>query len=103
MMLKFSEDSTMLKKMAFAAAMIAATPALAGSYVDQYRGYFRPHWHHYPNYAAFIPYGWPMVPSVRTMDYVPEANYALLPVRVYFIPQEQPYYNAPPYEVVAPY
>jgi hypothetical protein len=96
----------MLRKIAFAAilAMIAATPAWAGSYVDQYRGYFRPHWHHYPNYAAFIPYGWPMIPSVRGLVYVPETGYyALLPARVYFIPQQPPYYNVPPYAVIAPY
>lgn len=95
----------MLRKIAFAAilAMIAATPAWAGSYVDQYRGYFRPHWHRYPNYTAFIPYGWPMIPSVRGLAYVPEAGYALLPARVYFIPQQPPYYNVPPYPVIAPY
>ena len=103
-LISFGEDFAMLKKIAFAALLVsAATPALAGSYIDQYRGYFRPHWHRYPNYTAFIPYGLPMTPSVRGFAYFPEAGYALLPARIYFIPQQQPYYNVPPYPVIAPY
>lgn len=92
----------MLRKIAFAAAMIAVTPAFAGSYVDQYPGYFRPYWAAYPNYTACIPYGLPMTPSVPAFDYLPAAH-AAVPVRVYFIPQQPPYYNVPPYEVAAPY
>ncbi|HLH10344.1 MAG TPA: hypothetical protein VKV77_00525 [Methylovirgula sp.] len=92
----------MLKSVAFAAAILGATPAFAGSYVDQYPGYFVPCWHPYPNYTAHIPWGMPMVPSVRTLDYVRGLN-AVVPVRVYFIPQQTPYYNVPPYEVIEPF
>lgn len=95
----------MFKKIALAAVAVAIStaPALAGSYVDQYPGYYRPHWHPYPNYAAFIPFGFPMTPSARGLTYVPEAGYAPVPAQVYFIPQNEPYYNVPPYAVIAPY
>lgn len=91
----------MLKTMLFGAvaAMIAATPAMAGGY--WHGGHLR-HWHRYPNYAAALPYGWPFVAYTRSTAYIPAAD-AVLPVRVYYIPQQPPYYNVPPYLVVAPY
>lgn len=93
----------MLRMIALGAALVAATPALAAGYVGQYTGYYRPHWHPYPNCSALIPYGWPMITSVRSYAYIAQANYALLPVRVFFVPQQQPLYNVPPYALIAPY
>jgi hypothetical protein len=95
----------MIKSTIFAAvlAATAATPALAGSYVDQYPGYWGPEWAPYPDYAAFIPYGLPMVPATPTTTYVPEVSDAPLPARLYYIPQQAPLYNVPPYVVLAPY
>ncbi len=95
----------MLKKMLFAAvcAMVVATPALAEDYYSQYDNYWRT-WHPYPNYAAAIPYGLvPIIAYTRTTAYLPALGYAQVPVRVYFIPQQTPLYNVPPYTVVEPF
>ncbi|MGH6818809.1 MAG: hypothetical protein ACREC1_08570 [Methylovirgula sp.] len=92
----------MLKKVAFVLAMIATTPASAGGIAACcHSARFWAHWHRYPNYAACIPYGIPFIPYNRTIDYVP--GIGMVPVRVYYVPREQPFYNVPPYEVVAPY
>jgi hypothetical protein len=95
-----NEDFAMLKKIALVAAMVAATPAFAHGYLAPYR-YVGPHWHPYPDYAAFVPYGLPIVTYSPTVDFVPSVG--VVPVRVYYIPQQQPLYNVPPYEEVAPY
>jgi hypothetical protein len=95
----------MLKKIALVAATIAATPALADQYFIPYQG-VGPHWHPYPDYAAYVPYGLPIASYSRSIGYVAGLGY--VPVRVYYIPQQVPpqqgpLYNVPPYQVVAPY
>lgn len=92
----------MLKKALFAgiAAFAAVTPATAqGLYSAEYT-YWR-HWHPYPNYAAAIPYGLPVVAYMRTTTYLPP--FGIVPAKLYFIPQTTPFYNVPPYMVVAPF
>ncbi len=41
--------------------------------------------------------------SFRTAEFVHVPPYGLLPVRVYTTPPLGPFYNVPPYKVVAPY
>ncbi len=108
----------MMKKLLFAAVLAATAatpavaggnpgywgpPAVAGSYVDQYPGYWQPYWYPYPNFAAAIPFGIPIVTSQPTVAYFPAASPVPLPARVYFVPQQPPYYNVPPYPVIEPY
>jgi hypothetical protein len=95
----------MMKTLALAlcAVGLLASPAAAFSrdYYGQYHTYWR-HWRPYPNYTAWLPYGWPMIAYTRTRAYVPGLPYPV-PVNVYYIPQTEPRYNVPPYAVVAPY
>lgn len=92
----------MLKKIAVVLATLAATPAWAGGPADCcHAGHYWAHWHRYPDYAACVPYGLPIIPYARTIDYVP--GIGEVPVRVYYIPRQQPLYSVPPYRVIAPY
>jgi hypothetical protein len=88
----------MLKKIAIVLTALAATPAWADCC---HSGRYWAHWHRYPNYAACIPYGLPFIPYSRTIDYVPGIDE--VPMRVYYVPLNQPLYNVPPYRVIAPY
>lgn len=90
----------MLKKALIVSAIIAATPATAEGLYSQEYTYWRT-WHPYPNYAAAIPYGLPVVAYTRTTTYLPFFGY--VPARLYFIPQKTPFYNVPPYTVVEPF
>jgi opacity protein-like surface antigen len=44
-------------------------------------------------------YTQPFVAYSSATAYVPVTTYAAVPVRVYYIPQQPPYYNVPPYVV----
>ncbi|REF85821.1 hypothetical protein DES32_1857 [Methylovirgula ligni] len=96
----------MLRKLilALAAAAALVTPAAATTrdYYGQYHTYWR-HWHPYPNYTAYLPYGWPMIAYTRSAAYVPGYPYGPVPVNVYYIRRSTPVYNVPPYTVIAPY
>ena len=54
-----------------------------------------------PNGAAVLPEtGFdraPIVAYTSATAFVPVTTYAPVPVRVYYMPQQQPYYNVPPY------
>lgn len=54
-----------------------------------------------PNGAAVLPEtGFdrpPIVAYTSATAFVPVTTYAPVPVRVYYLPQQQPYYNVPPY------
>lgn len=54
--------------------------------------------------AASLPEGYraPFAAYRPATALVPVMTYAPVPVRVYYIPQEQPYYNVPPYAVREP-
>jgi|SRR5271168_1055197 len=71
------------------------------------RELFRPgysqNWQPYPGYAAARPFGMPFVAFAGTVGYVPNVTPLPVPVRVYYIPQRNPYYNVPPYAVIEPY
>ena len=56
----------------------------------------------YGQYPAPLP-GAPVPHSRLTGRFVCVPPYGLFPVRVYDTPQAGPYYNVPPYRVVAPY
>ena len=73
-----------------------------GYYPDSYgpvRHAFRPHG--YPP-AAALDYAPPIVAYRSATAYVPVTTYAPVPVRIYYVPQQQPYYNVPPYAVREP-
>lgn len=44
----------------------------------------------------------PMLAYRQATAFVPVTTYAPVPVRIYYVPQEQPYYNVPPYAVRVP-
>ncbi len=48
--------------------------------------------------AAFN-YNQPIVTYRNATAYVPVTTYTPVPVRVYYVPQHEPYYNVPPYAV----
>lgn len=95
----------MLRKIIFAAvaaagftASLAATPALAGPWVN-YDGYYPVN----PNWAYFAPNTYPFGAYSDVVVGVPVVTYAPVHVRVYTVPQVPPYYNVPPYPVYQPY
>ena len=60
-----------------------------------------------PAYAAYAPtaalsYAPPTLAYRNVLAYVPVTTYAPVPVRIYYVPQQQPYYNVPPYAVPDP-
>lgn len=63
----------------------------------------------YPAYAqehGGLPAPTPFAPfpsSVRTPEFVIVPPFGPLPVRIYTTPSQGPFYNVPPYRVVAPY
>ena len=90
----------MLRKLFFAAALgatLIATPALAGPWT-YYDGY-----NVYPDVVYPLPYGYPFAPLAVAVVPVPVITYAPVPVLIYTVPQQPPYYNVPPYAVYAPY
>lgn len=88
----------MLRKLLFAAAAaLAASPAMAEPWIN-YDGYKV-----YPQFTYPVPYGYPVAAYTEVTVPVPVVTYARVRIRVYAIPQQPPYYNVPPYAVVAPY
>ena len=56
----------------------------------------------YGELPAPTPYA-PFPSSFRTGEVAAVPPYGLLPVRIYTTPGRGPFYNVPPYKVVAPY
>jgi hypothetical protein len=57
-----------------------------------------------PVNAGYVPTATPEYPAQivayrSATAFVPVTTYAPVPIRVYYIPQQQPYYNVPPYAV----
>jgi hypothetical protein len=56
----------------------------------------------YGQYPAPVPFA-PLPQSTLTRDLVIVPPYGPLPIRVYTTPPNGPFYNVPPYRVLAPY
>ena len=72
-------------------AIVAATAVAAPACAEDYG-----------QYPAPIPYA-PLPQSYLTGDVVIVPPYGPLPVRFYTTPPNGPFYNVPPYRVIAPY
>ncbi|MGO9004553.1 MAG: hypothetical protein ACLQIQ_18115 [Beijerinckiaceae bacterium] len=88
------------------AAWHAPRPTVVrGYYPDGYGLSYPSHAPGVRAYAAYPPtaaldQAAPVVAYRNATAYVPVTTYAQVPVRIYYIPQQQPYYNVPPYYAV---